>query len=135
MPKYGSSINIDFKSLSEGYLNYDLHHTIRFSSALKVETGFLLNAATLYKTALHSITEYLNLPRVTYFGSFLEKKYSSIFFTSLNAHKIPNFGQHVGGNFNRLAPELFFLNFSTLCTKNVNNTGTKQVSIMKQTAF
>ena len=29
----------------------------------------------------------------------------------------------------------FFLNFSTPCIKNVNNTGTKQVSIMKQTAF
>ena len=29
----------------------------------------------------------------------------------------------------------YFLNFSTPCTQNVNNTGTKQVSIMKQTAF
>ena len=29
----------------------------------------------------------------------------------------------------------FFLNFSTSCIQNVNNTGTKQVSIMKQTAF
>jgi len=29
----------------------------------------------------------------------------------------------------------YFFNFSTLCIKNVNNTGTKQVSIMKQTAF
>ena len=37
---------------------------------------------------------------------------------------------------NPLAPELFFFfNFSTLCIGNVNNTGTKQVSIMKQTAF
>ena len=34
-----------------------------------------------------------------------------------------------------LAPELFFLNFSTPCIQNVNNTGTKQASIMKQTAF
>ena len=38
-------------------------------------------------------------------------------------------------NFNLLVPELFFLNFSTLCIYNVNNTGTKQVRIMKQTAF
>ena len=38
--------------------------------------------------------------------------------------------------FNPLAPELFFFfNFSTPCIKNVNNTGIKQVSIMKQTAF
>ena len=29
----------------------------------------------------------------------------------------------------------YFFNFSTLCIQNVNNTGTKQVSIMKQTAF
>ena len=29
----------------------------------------------------------------------------------------------------------FFFNFSTPCIQNVNNTGTKQVSIMKQTAF
>ena len=38
-------------------------------------------------------------------------------------------------NINPLAPELFFFNFSTSCIQNVNNTGTKQVSIMKQTAF
>ena len=37
--------------------------------------------------------------------------------------------------FNLLAPELFFFNFSTPCTQNVNNTGTKYVRIMKQTAF
>ena len=36
---------------------------------------------------------------------------------------------------NILAPELFFLNFSTLCIYNVNNTGSKQVRIMKQTAI
>ena len=36
---------------------------------------------------------------------------------------------------NLLAPELFFLNFSTPCIQNVNNTGTKYVRIMKQTAF
>jgi len=35
---------------------------------------------------------------------------------------------------NVLAPELFS-NFSTPCTQNLNNTGTKQVRIMKQTAF
>jgi len=35
---------------------------------------------------------------------------------------------------NLLAPELFF-NFSTHYIQNVNNTGTKQVRIMKQTAF
>jgi hypothetical protein len=35
---------------------------------------------------------------------------------------------------NLLAPELFF-NFSTLCIQNVNNTGTKYIRIMKQTAF
>ena len=29
----------------------------------------------------------------------------------------------------------YFFNFSTSCIQNVNNTGTKQVSIMKQTAF
>jgi hypothetical protein len=29
----------------------------------------------------------------------------------------------------------FFLNFSTHCIQNVNNTGTKYVRIMKQTAF
>jgi len=29
----------------------------------------------------------------------------------------------------------YFFNFSTSCIENVNNTGTKQVSIMKQTAF
>ena len=29
----------------------------------------------------------------------------------------------------------YFFNFSTLCIQNVNNTGTKQVRIMKQTAF
>ena len=36
---------------------------------------------------------------------------------------------------NPLAPEIFFFNFSTPCIENVNNTGTKQVSIMKQTAI
>jgi len=36
---------------------------------------------------------------------------------------------------NPLAPELFFFNFSTPCIQNVNNTGTKQVTNMKQTAF
>ena len=36
---------------------------------------------------------------------------------------------------NRLAPELFCFNFSTACIKNVNNTWTKYVRIMKQTAF
>ena len=36
---------------------------------------------------------------------------------------------------NLLVPELFFFNFSTPCIKNVNNTGTKCVRIMKQTAF
>ena len=35
---------------------------------------------------------------------------------------------------NLLAPE-FFLNFNTSCILNVNNTGTKYVRIMKQTAF
>jgi hypothetical protein len=29
----------------------------------------------------------------------------------------------------------YFFNFNTSCTLNVNNTGTKQVRIMKQTAF
>jgi len=29
----------------------------------------------------------------------------------------------------------YFFNFSTLCIQNVNNTETKQVIIMKQTAF
>ena len=29
----------------------------------------------------------------------------------------------------------FFFNFSTPCIQNVNNTGTKHVRIMKQTAF
>jgi len=29
----------------------------------------------------------------------------------------------------------YFFNFSTLCIQNVNNKGTKQVRIMKQTAF
>ena len=36
---------------------------------------------------------------------------------------------------NLLAPELVFFNFSTPCIQNVNNTGTKYVRIMKQTAF
>ena len=36
--------------------------------------------------------------------------------------------------FNLLAPEFFFY-FSAHCIKNVNNTGTKYVRIMKQTAF
>ena len=36
---------------------------------------------------------------------------------------------------NLMAPELFFFNFSTSCIQNVNNTGTKYVRIMKQTAF
>ena len=35
---------------------------------------------------------------------------------------------------NLLAPGLFFFNFSTPCIQNVNNTETKQVRIMKQTA-
>jgi len=30
---------------------------------------------------------------------------------------------------------IFLFYFSTLCILNVNNTGTKQVTIMKQTAF
>jgi len=34
-----------------------------------------------------------------------------------------------------LAPELFFFNFSTSCIWNVNNTGSKYVRIMQQTAF
>jgi hypothetical protein len=38
-------------------------------------------------------------------------------------------------HFKILEPELFFFNFGTLCTQNVNNTGTKYVRIMKQTAF
>jgi len=40
-------------------------------------------------------------------------------------------------NIKPLAPELFifFFNFSTPYISNVNNTGTKEVSIMKQTAF
>ena len=37
--------------------------------------------------------------------------------------------------FNPLATELFFCNFSTFCIQNLNNTETKEVSIMKQTAF
>ena len=40
----------------------------------------------------------------------------------------------LGHLINPLAPDFFF-NFSTPCIQNVNNTGTKQVSIMKQTAF
>jgi len=36
---------------------------------------------------------------------------------------------------NPLATELFFCNFSTFCIQNLNNTETKEVSIMKQTAF
>ena len=36
---------------------------------------------------------------------------------------------------NLLAPELFFLNFSTHCILNVNKTRTKYVRIMKQNAF
>jgi len=39
------------------------------------------------------------------------------------------------GSINLLPPELFFFNFSTSCIQNVNNTGTKYVRIMKQTAF
>jgi hypothetical protein len=35
---------------------------------------------------------------------------------------------------NILAPKFFF-NFSTPCIQNVNNTGTKYVTIMKQTTF
>ena len=34
-----------------------------------------------------------------------------------------------------LAPELFFFKFQHTCIQNVNNTGNKEVSIMKQTAF
>jgi len=34
---------------------------------------------------------------------------------------------------NLLTSELFFFNFSTHCIQNVNNTGTKNVRIMKQT--
>ena len=37
--------------------------------------------------------------------------------------------------FNILAPELFFLILAHSVHKNVNNTETKQVRIMKQTAF
>jgi len=37
--------------------------------------------------------------------------------------------------FKLLAPELFFLNFSTPCIWNMNKTGTKYVRIMKQTTF
>ena len=36
---------------------------------------------------------------------------------------------------NPLAPGLFFLILAHPVYKNVNNTGTKQVSVMKQTAF
>ena len=36
---------------------------------------------------------------------------------------------------NPSAPELFCFNFSTPCIYNVNNTDTKELSIMKQTAF
>ena len=36
---------------------------------------------------------------------------------------------------NLLAPELFFFNFSTRCKLNANITGTKYVTVMKQTAF
>jgi len=38
----------------------------------------------------------------------------------------------IKNHFNPLARELFFFNFSTFCIQNVNNTGTEQVSIMKQ---
>jgi hypothetical protein len=34
---------------------------------------------------------------------------------------------------NPVAPEFFFLTFSTPCMWNVNNTGTQKGSIMKQT--
>ena len=36
---------------------------------------------------------------------------------------------------NPLAPELFFFKFQRTLYMNVKNTGTKEVSIMKQTAF
>ena len=36
---------------------------------------------------------------------------------------------------NLMAPESFFFNFCTPCILNVNNTGTKYIRIMKQTAF
>ena len=41
----------------------------------------------------------------------------------------------VKSRINVLVPELFFFNFSTPCTQNVNNTGIKYVTITKQTAF
>jgi len=41
----------------------------------------------------------------------------------------------VSDQLNLMAPELFFFNFSTPSIYNVNNTGTKYVRFMKQTAF
>jgi hypothetical protein len=46
-----------------------------------------------------------------------------------------SYGERGSTVINPLAPELFFFNFSTPCISNVNNTGTKQVGIMKLTAF
>ena len=43
-------------------------------------------------------------------------------------------GTRIQNVFNLSAPGLFFFNFSTPCIQNVNNTETKQVRIMKQTA-
>jgi len=42
---------------------------------------------------------------------------------------------NANGQFNLLAPELFFFILAHPVYKNVNNTGTKDVRIMKQTTF
>jgi len=67
---------------------------------------------------------------------YSEKYYKNLYTALQNTFKHKTF--HLQSNWNvylTLCRQNYFFYFSTSCIYNVNNTGTKEVSIMKQTAF
>ena len=95
--------------------------------------------------ALFSVCLYVcrhSAPSAAHFTSQSCSHSCRVFWTSyverrtryITAYKNTRFDTH-GASLLTFWRRNYFFNFSTLCIQNVNNTGTKQVRIMKQTAF
>ena len=113
-------------SLCNKFYTYLYHHIVvldRYIHSSLVNTAFIYVYYNNYVTHLHryAVCSYYDSP----FDSPLHAVLSPQHDICISSHI----------TINLLAPELFFFNFSTPVYKNVNNTGTKYVRIMKQTAF
>jgi len=109
-----------------------LHHTVvaPIASLIHTNIGTLFVIVAFNNDFWPNVKCYFRTPCVPTCTCLLV--WPEIFITSLSCLWMEIYRQYFINNL--LSPELLF-NFSTLCIQNVNNTGTKYVRIMKQTAI